>query len=155
MTNWVEIANKTIEPDAPLISSTMFALRDNPKAIAEGAAGAPPVEKEALADYPWGAEDFQAGTAERDWVLARTAAASAYAVGTYTTAHLVFFSYQNPGDTVPGTALQRNGTMETLLTSGSGNLPGTWRAMTGVRGAESEPQTISTTKYVGLFLRIS
>lgn len=49
MADWVDIDNTTIEPDAPLISSTMFALRDNPKAMAEGAPGAPRVEESAMA----------------------------------------------------------------------------------------------------------
>ena len=49
MADWVDIENQTIEPDAPLISSTLFALRDNPKAIAEGAAGAPRVVNAAIA----------------------------------------------------------------------------------------------------------
>ena len=49
MADWTDIQNDTIEPDAPLLSATMFALRDNPKAIAEGAAGAPRVVNAAIA----------------------------------------------------------------------------------------------------------
>ena len=123
MADWVDIDNTTIEPDAPLISSTMFALRDNPKAIAEGAAGAPRVEKESLADYPWGAEDFQSGTAERDWVLARTAAANVGTVGSY--AFLYEFGTVSPGSTRSGSSLTyANGSR-----AQSGSPSGTWRCM--------------------------
>ena len=47
MADYTAIANATIEPNAPLISATMFALRDNPTAIAEGAAGAPRIQTNA------------------------------------------------------------------------------------------------------------
>jgi hypothetical protein len=83
MADYTAIANATIEPNAPLISATMFALRDNPTAIAEGASGAPRIVNAAIQNATIGAEKLQSGTAERDWVLARCAAADAGAVGTY------------------------------------------------------------------------
>lgn len=49
MADYTAIDSATIEPNAPLISATMFALRDNPIAITEGAAGAPRVQNMALA----------------------------------------------------------------------------------------------------------
>lgn len=43
MTDYTSIANSQIDPKAPVTSELMTALRDNPIAIAEGAAGAPKV----------------------------------------------------------------------------------------------------------------
>lgn len=48
MADWRDIPNESIEPDAPVRSIDGFALRDNPIAIAEGAAGAPRVASGAL-----------------------------------------------------------------------------------------------------------
>lgn len=44
MADWTSISNANVEPDAPWISATAFALRDNPIAIAEGATGAPRIK---------------------------------------------------------------------------------------------------------------
>lgn len=43
MTDYTSIANSQIDPKAPVTSELMTALRDNPIAIAEGAAGAPKI----------------------------------------------------------------------------------------------------------------
>ena len=49
MPDYVPIVDDIIQPDAPLTADLMFRMRDNPLAIAEGAAGAPKVRSEALA----------------------------------------------------------------------------------------------------------
>lgn len=41
MADWTEISDTSLDPDAPLTSELAYAWRDNPIAIAEGAAGAP------------------------------------------------------------------------------------------------------------------
>jgi hypothetical protein len=41
MATWTNVANTSLEPGSPARSVDAFALRDNPIAIAEGAAGAP------------------------------------------------------------------------------------------------------------------
>lgn len=158
MTDWVDIDNTTIEPDAPLISSTMFALRDNPKAIAEGAPGAPRVVNAAITDGTIGAEKFQTGTAERDWVLARTAAANANAVGTYKAAHNISSGTVFENDTLSGSNLGAFDELENVtsnISPGGGNLPGTWRAMNRVRSPEDISQSSSKIYRAGNFLRIS
>jgi len=48
MADYVAIQNANLEPGAPWISSTAFALRDNPEAIAQGAAGAPRIQEGAM-----------------------------------------------------------------------------------------------------------
>ena len=45
---WVTIADSDIDPDSPITTSLMTALRDNPIAIADGSAGAPAVQTAAL-----------------------------------------------------------------------------------------------------------
>lgn len=146
MADYTAIDSATIEPNAPLISATMFALRDNPAAIAEGAAGAPRVQSAALQDYPFGAEDFQGGTAERDWVLARTSDAAPGAIGTYSIrgksapSPNTFPSWSS-GSTVGGSAL---------------GFSGTWMAMGSSRPAGSAMDGGDRRFYsVGQYLRIS
>ncbi len=46
--NYNEIFDSEIDPDSPITTSLMFRLRDNPIAIAEGAAGAPKIVLGAL-----------------------------------------------------------------------------------------------------------
>lgn len=43
MADWKNIPDTDVDPDAPVTSELMYALRDNPVAIAEGAVGAPRV----------------------------------------------------------------------------------------------------------------
>lgn len=43
MADWKTIPDTDVDPDAPVTSELMYALRDNPVAIAEGAVGAPRV----------------------------------------------------------------------------------------------------------------
>lgn len=48
MADWVNIIDSALDPDAPLTSELAYAWRDNPIAIAEGAAGAPRVRAAAI-----------------------------------------------------------------------------------------------------------
>src|SRR5690554_3345055 len=85
MATWTNIDDTFLEPGKPVRSVDGLALRDNPIAIAEGAAGAPKVktagiENQAVTDAKLNVSATNAG---RDWVLARTALAAAGAVGTY------------------------------------------------------------------------
>jgi len=130
MADYTVIQNDSIEPDAPALSRIAFALRDNPIAIAEGAAGAPRVRSAALQDYPFGAEDLRTGATERDWVLARIASASHGAVGTYAFLRytLAWGEVQAGGNTA-GSNLQY-ATIEDNGSVGSANSPpGTWKNM--------------------------
>ena len=93
MADWTNIANTALQPGAPVRSIDGVALRDNPIAIAEGAAGAPRIQRNAIQNSAVNNEKIAnsavtsaklaTGANERDWVLARTAGASAGAVGTY------------------------------------------------------------------------
>lgn len=48
MADWKTIPDTDVDPDAPVTSELMYALRDNPVAIAEGSVGAPRVMGVAL-----------------------------------------------------------------------------------------------------------
>lgn len=48
MADWKQIPDTDVDPDAPVTSELTYALRDNPVAIAEGAAGAPRISPYSL-----------------------------------------------------------------------------------------------------------
>lgn len=136
MADWTNIADTALDPDAPLTSELAYAWRDNPIAIAEGAAGAPRIADAAMGLTPT--------TAGRDWVLERQALSAAGAVGTYAfavapSADLAF------GATTLGSGLSA----ASVASSGGGPLSGTWRCMGRIEAAD--PNTSRKT----LFLRIA
>jgi len=159
MTTYTTIPNSDIDQDSPVTQPLMTSLRDNPIAITEGASGAPRIVNAAITDgtiqnakiasSTLGAEKFQTGTTERNWVLARTAGASAGAVGTY--AFLGHSSDNNTdtfGETRAGSQLRPagirtynneyfDGTAPLADTDHAGQnlaLSGTWRCMGVARG---------------------
>lgn len=144
MADYLPINPTEIEPEAPLTSSLAARWSNNPIAIAEGAPGAPRIQTAAIANGAVTAEKLATGNQERNWVLARVAAAPLGAVGTY--ASLVIadevvdavwptggIATSNEGDTRPGSDLRWSPTD----LSGSGFQPpvsstspsGTWRCM--------------------------
>lgn len=155
MATFTVIPDTVLEPLKPIRSVDGLALRDNPIAIAEGASGAPRIQNAAMdtdsvdnanvVNGTLGAEKFQSGATERDWVLARTSGAAVGAVGTYAYAETAGGTTVAPGDTTAGSNLDYAGTDDAGGVVGSVvSLTGTWRSM-GV--ANSGDAT--------LFLRIS
>lgn len=51
MADWTTITETATDPDAPVTSSLIKALRDNPSAIAEGASGAPRIDQPAMGTW--------------------------------------------------------------------------------------------------------
>ena len=170
MTTYTAIPDADLEPDKPFTSQKALLLRDNPIAIAEGASGAPRIQNAAMdtdsvdnanvVNGTLGAEKFQTGNTERDWVLARTADAAAGAVGTYVFAESD--SDHALGGTVSGSSLTPTGAIYNIdITSStasasltrSGSLSGTWRCM----GYHDNTNAGSNMTIFGatLFLRIS
>ena len=144
MADYNAILDAEIEPEKPVTTSLLNRLRDNPIAISEGAAGAPRVQTAAIAGGAVTAAKLATGTGERDWVLARIAAAAVGAVGTYA------FLYNSgsatlPGETRPASLLRYS---SAAGGSSSGEPSGTWRCM-GVMNATSD-ETRTT-----LWLRVS
>lgn len=107
MADWTNIPDSNIEPGKPIRSIDGLALRDNPIAIAEGAAGAPKIETAGIA------VNERMTTAN---VLGRTAGASLGAVGTY--ALLRRTSNVNPGNTVAGSGLVYAGALNAVSADG-------------------------------------
>lgn len=147
MSTWTTIPDSSLEPGKPARSIDALALRDNPIAIAIGASGAPKIEAAAL----------NTDSDMRDWVLARTAAASVGAVGTY--AFLIGDAGNDftAGSTYAGSVLQYGGVYSdsfpvgnTIRNGSSATAPsGTWRAMGTAVGSDSAHACLT------LFLRIS
>ena len=87
MADWTNLPNQAVGVGGLPSGTTVTALRDNPVAIAQGAAGAPRIEDAAL--------DTTVTNAGREWVAARIAGAAAGAVGTYA------FAWRNSTATAP------------------------------------------------------
>ncbi len=164
MADYTAIQNANLEPGAPWISATAFALRDNPIAIAEGAAGAPRIQNAAMTNGTLGAEKLQSGATERDWVLARCAVASVGAVGTYAILRpSTGGSFNDPGETRAGSGLlygaglrriEGTGGDSGIVSSESSESPaGTWRCMGATNVSTSG--SISAQFDATLWLRIS
>ena len=51
MADWTTITETATDPDAPVTSVLVKALRDNPQAIAEGASGAPRIDQRAMGTW--------------------------------------------------------------------------------------------------------
>lgn len=126
MADWTTIPDSSIEPGKPIRSIDGLALRDNPIAAFEGAAGAPRLADAALGPAA------SATVAGRDWVLARTALADVGAVGTYALMMAAFSAA--PGATAAGSSLRYSGTefpynAPAKLVSSAATPAGTWRCM--------------------------
>src|SRR5690554_1637565 len=144
---WTNIDDMFLEPGKPVRSVDGLALRDNPIAIAEGAAGAPKVQNAAFNNGELGAEKFQGGTVERDWVLARTAQAAVGSVGSYAMLRKTSGTSIAAGETASGSSL--NYSSAEGATGGSPS--GTWRAM----GRATPDGQAAASNAVTVFLRIS
>ena len=145
MATWTTITDAALEPGKPIRSVDGLALRDNVTAFAEGAAGAPKIKNAAVNTGVLGAEKFQTGTTERDWVLGRTSDAAGGAVGTYAFAESGLGPASGFGDSISGSRL----TPSNVAASSSGSVSGTWRCM-----GRTDGTTFGSTATT-LWLRIS
>lgn len=134
MTTYTTIPNSDIDQDSPVTQPLMTALRDNPIAITEGASGAPRIANAAFNNGVLGAEKFQTGTTERDWIIARVSS-NAGVIGSYMFARSTTSSDVGFGSTRAGSALRPigafyevDGNLSEALAEGSAQ-SGTWRCM--------------------------
>lgn len=138
---WTDL---TFSFGAVLTSTQMTQLDDNFDALAAGSSGAPKISNTAFSSTTLGAEKFQTGTTERDWVMARYISASSGAVGTY---GLMQYTGSDTslfhGETVSGSTIEFS---DTEFDQDSVNPSGTWRCMGKANG---------NTEGITLFLRIS
>ena len=157
MSTWTNIPDDVLEPGKPIRSVDAIALRDNPVAIAQGAAGAPRVQTAAIQDGAVIASKLATGANEINWVLGRTAGAAAGAVGTYAFLASDNATTVNAGGTKAGSNLRYAG-FHVASTSFqgastaviSGTPAGTWRCM-GFDFSTNDPPRRGGT----LWLRIS
>jgi hypothetical protein len=141
MADWTAIAGAATDPFAPLTSSLIKALEENPRAIAEGASGAPQIQTAAIAASAVTTAKLQ--SSERmttSNVLGQTAGGTSNAVGTYVFAKRVSGTGDvNYGSTLAGSSLRATSALTAQATnsfvdgfafdtSGS-TLSGTWRCM--------------------------
>jgi hypothetical protein len=126
MTDWTLLSNTAVGVGGLPSGATVTALRDNPIAIAEGAPGAPRITNAAFDNGVIGAEKFQVGTTETDWVSGRIIAQGVGAVGSYASAFIFFpGSTDVPvGGTKAGSALRYENDEVPYVA-----LLGTWRCM--------------------------
>ena len=122
MSTWTNVTDTVLEPGQPIRSVDIIALKNNILAVPGGAANAPRVQTAAIENAAVTSAKLATGNNERDWVLARTAGASAGAVGTYASLYVRAGGSVSIGATFSGAALAYGG--------GSTSPSGTWRAMT-------------------------
>ena len=167
MAEWTTIPDDVLEPGKPIRSVDALALRDNPVAIAAGAANAPRVQTAAIQDAAVTTAKLanssvttakladasvttaKLATGERMTtanVLARTAGASAGNVGTYAFLRLTIAISFSPGQTIAGSSLRFAAQSGATTISVTPSLSGTWRAMGGAG---------SSSGWVTVWLRIS
>lgn len=122
-----DIPDTELAEDKFLAASTLRDLRDNVPALAEGAPGAPRIQTAALANSAVTAPKLASGAGERDWVLARTAAADVGAIGTYALMRLSTVTSAGPGEIRPGSSLRYSSGDAAGATPNTA--PGSWRCM--------------------------
>ena len=140
MALWTTISNALVAVGAKPFATTMQALRDNPVAIAEGAAGAPKIKTAALET----AERMTTGN-----VLGRTASLTAGAVGSYAMLSAAGSGADiGPGGTLAGSSLRYSNARGEL--DPSATLPGTtWRCLGRAdRGALADKAPARVTLWV-------
>lgn len=123
MTDWTTISDSQIDPNAPVTSELMAALRDNPSAIAEGATGATRIAVDAFSGSVAGdtllfsayGPDVEV-TSTTDLTIFEGARFKAVTSGTIR----VSFEYKRSGDTLNVTAgVYKNGSVVLTQTKNS------------------------------------
>lgn len=114
MADYQFVPDSDLDPGSPLNTSLMSRLARNPEAMFEGAVGAPRLQTGGIDDSAvvntkvangtLGAEKFQAGTDERNWVRARIASFGLGHVGSY--AFLSAQAASTPGAIRSGSGLR-------------------------------------------------
>ena len=135
MATWTDIDDARLEPGKPIRSVDGLALRDNPIAIVEGAAGAPRIQEPAMANNSVAnralvngavtATKMAVTSSETAWVLGRNSGAAAAAVGSYAMLKNLTASIVSPGSTFAGSSLRWSSAAGDISSSPGGS----WRCM--------------------------
>ena len=159
MATWTDIPDSVLEPGKPARSVDALALRDNPIAIAEGAADAPRIQTNAIQNWAVTNEkiaNMDAGKLNSGTVPGARLPTGHGGVGTYA------FVYPrtggpltiNWGETTAGSNLSpASVTADDGILMSGGSLSGTWRIM-GFRAAKPN-QSLPEGRIATLAVRIS
>lgn len=131
MATWTTVASTDLDADSPITQALMEALYHNPTAMAEGAAGAPTVQKEALGEGAVGDYLLSTDLVYQTSFVANndTDVVDSYVYTTITTTGLINFAVAGYGETSTsyhiGTQYKINGSwywgqMHTGLSGGVG-----------------------------------
>src|SRR5690625_3094477 len=159
MATYTNIPTANLEPGKPIRSVDHIALRDNPIAIAEGAAGAPRIQTNAIANSAVTtakianssvtAQKLATGGNENNWTRCRIATSTAGQVGAYDFVTSLSLT-RSWNQTIAGSSLRRAAVGPSGLTYDGSALSGTWRIMGYYVSLEGGTPTAAT-----LALRIS
>lgn len=132
MADYIAQPDTAVDPDAPITSDLMYALRDNPIAMFEGAPGAP-----RLADAALGSTVTQTG---RNWVANRYLSQPSTGIGQIVMArYLGSGAAITIGTTVGGSQLGASSAGSAIS---GGGLPGMWDCQgfvdPGVTGSDNQ-----------------
>lgn len=83
MTSYITITDAETDPEAPLTSELAKKWRDNPIAIAEGAVGAPKVQRDAIQDAAINRVKLSTGTNSGSYSFGTNGGATTISVGAY------------------------------------------------------------------------
>ena len=157
MADWTTISDTQVDPNAPLTSELMTALRDNPIAIAQGASGATRITDAAL-------DTGAATTAGTDWVAKRNAGVAAGAIGSYGFFFNNNYSIVNnvttsklPGDLEAGSNLRYSGADPATNPAWTADIApsGTWRLMGRFLYRENSESEQTSAPRWSVYLRVS
>lgn len=128
MADWTTITETATDPDAPVTSTLIKALRDNPAAIAEGASDAPRIRYDAMGSW-----------------FSSTDSVGSIGFFSITTNTLI-----GPGSTVAGSVLKWTSVREddSNLTDSGSSPTGTWKLLGNISPSGS------STRYASLFIRV-
>lgn len=164
MADYIPILDTQIAPDAPLTAALAAQWRDNPIAIARGAAGAPRIVPAALdrryvqshlghgnqISLGWDGVGIIAAVDVTSWGTIHSSILQWASVGTYAILHNNNAHVIPHNVVVPGSQLRRGLGFETAVLSGTAAVNfGSWRAMMDV------PRVQGDALSPGLFLRVS
>lgn len=129
MADYTSIPPTAFQVGAYPFASTVQALEENPRAMFEGADGAPRLQNAAIENGAIGAEKFQQGLDEIAWVGSMSAQAGAAAVGSYGFLMLTSGEVASPGAIYSGSILSWAGVSTGGLATNTVTVAGIWRAL--------------------------
>ena len=136
MTDYTTITDTQVDPEAPITSELMTALRDNPIAITEGSSGAPKVQTAGLQDSAVTTAKIANGNVTAPKIPISTTTNSGTLVDgdavtiAYPSSNYIFFPSLTGTNTVLRGQLTNNGLYLQNVGNSTGSYTVTWRFIT-------------------------